>query len=736
MKRWMGKTLSNVHLRVLTLYGILTILLTYPLVNYHSTAIPGTIWDNWMYYWSVWWIKKAVLDLGINPLQTDYLFYPMGAGLYFHTTNLVGAILSIPVQIAFGTTVGYNAVVFFNFIFGGYVTYLLGYYLFADSRPAFLTGLAFTFSAIHLAHGQQLMDLSSVQWLSLSMIFLLKVVKDQRTGLSFLTAFSLFIASITAWYFALSLFAFAILLGGWSFAQRGWSQSRRVLTQLALMVGIYIILISPMIIPMLVVMRQPNALEATRQTLVFNSADILDFIVAHDRLSIWGDRLLQFNKSISMGPHVGESYNIYLGLLVMGLAILGIRKWPRRVWFWLMCFLLFLALSLGPNLHVGGRDKFFDFTIPLGYGFLYDLQVGKIARAPIRQAIMTTLMLDILAGYGFAWILSTLANKRRTNLISQMLWSPKIWTGLVGVLICFDSMSIPVPLSALPNRGGCTPNAEIQCLPLPGYGKLSRTSGGVVLDIPAIEIKQTHDLWIPVTYMAAQTIHQKRIIGGRLARDPLYSFWGNVPPEFRRTWNGMDDDILHQSDLGIVSMLDYFDIRYYVLHRSIFKYAEITEQKIIERLNELYGARIARFSDVEQTAIYSVEQSAPAAFPFVVLWNNWYDREKFNGKTTRWMANDATLKVVNPYSEPTTLFLGFEAVSLLQMRNLEIHLDDQVIDILTMSPDGWQSWHLALTLSPGEHVLLFHSLQQSQKPPNSDMRLLSIAFASLNAEFK
>jgi len=156
------------HIIALVGYLVLTLIMTFPLATEFTTAIPGDGFDGWQNYWNLWWVKKALLDLGTNPFFCDYVYYPTGASLYFHTLNIFNGLFTVPIQAVFGLTVAYNFVVVFSFVVGGYGTYLLVYRFGAGSpsRPsscsgqgslqgrlaAFVAGLVFTFSPYHFAH--------------------------------------------------------------------------------------------------------------------------------------------------------------------------------------------------------------------------------------------------------------------------------------------------------------------------------------------------------------------------------------------------------------------------------------------------------------------------------------------------------------------------------------------------------------------------------------------------------
>src|SRR5437016_5578974 len=86
---------------VLTVYAILAAFGTYPLILRAQSAIPSG-GDSWQNYWNLWWVKKALLELHVNPYFTTDLYFPYGAKLYFHTLNLIPAIIALPVSTTLG----------------------------------------------------------------------------------------------------------------------------------------------------------------------------------------------------------------------------------------------------------------------------------------------------------------------------------------------------------------------------------------------------------------------------------------------------------------------------------------------------------------------------------------------------------------------------------------------------------------------------------------------------------
>ena len=208
-------------LGVLLLYLLLTVLMTWPLAQNMTTAIPGDSFDGWQNYWNLWWLKTALVDQLHNPYITNALFYPTGVNLYFHTLNPFNGLFTLPIQLIGGLLPAYNTVVFFSWAIGGYGVYLLTAWLIrdqkADSRgqktegqktegqktegqktegqktedrrqqtrttsplAPFLAGVIFTFSPFHMAHLLGHMQVMSLEWIPFYVLYLLRAIEESK----------------------------------------------------------------------------------------------------------------------------------------------------------------------------------------------------------------------------------------------------------------------------------------------------------------------------------------------------------------------------------------------------------------------------------------------------------------------------------------------------------------------------------------------------------------------------
>ena len=162
--------------------------------------MPGNGVDDPPLTWNLWWVRHALVDLGTNPFDCDYLFYPLGINLAFYTLTVLNGLLSIPLQVVFGLVPASNLLLLSSFVLSGYGAFLLAFLILcprqherdgADQRhpplvpaqyvAAFVAGLLYAFSSSKLAYaalGQW--NIASSQWIPFYVLYLFKVTQHPR----------------------------------------------------------------------------------------------------------------------------------------------------------------------------------------------------------------------------------------------------------------------------------------------------------------------------------------------------------------------------------------------------------------------------------------------------------------------------------------------------------------------------------------------------------------------------
>ncbi|MBI4758406.1 MAG: hypothetical protein HY783_05330 [Chloroflexi bacterium] len=172
------------HLLVFAFYALTAVTMTWPLAVNISSHIPGGGVDEAAFLWNLWWARHSLLELGTNPLYSDYIFFPLGADLALYTLTLFNGLVSIPLQLVLGPVVANNILLFLLLALSGLGMYLLalGVLLEKGLPPgvsrggSLLAGLVYAYAGGKLAYaalGQ--FNYTSLCWLPLFVLFFLKL---------------------------------------------------------------------------------------------------------------------------------------------------------------------------------------------------------------------------------------------------------------------------------------------------------------------------------------------------------------------------------------------------------------------------------------------------------------------------------------------------------------------------------------------------------------------------------
>ena len=363
-------------------YGLLTLVMTYPLIRRFTSAIPGDGFDGWQNYWNLWWVRQALLVEHAHPWFTDMLYAPVGVSLLFHTLNLFNGLTTLPIQLAWGLFPAYNSAVLFSFAMSGLGAYLLARYVLGprSSRlAAFAAGIIFTFSPFHIAHLLGHMQVMSMEWVPFFALYLLRAVGSESANQQIsksanqqiskranrrithhVSRFTFHVSRITHhvrhnlllailflvlvalcdWYYVLYCLIFTAVVFVW-IGVRAWRARRaakprdegrqsaptaaRHLVRIALaMAVIWLVwsaLLSPVLAPMIREARDYSFMVPNAEDSRRYSADLLAFVVPQQFHPLWG-RLVAARSQSLFRATVSE-YQVFAGFTVLALALIG-----------------------------------------------------------------------------------------------------------------------------------------------------------------------------------------------------------------------------------------------------------------------------------------------------------------------------------------------------------------------------------------------------------------------------
>jgi hypothetical protein len=446
------------------LYLILAIVATYPLIRHFGTHVPGSAtwaFDEYTFVYNLWWFKHALLDLGVNPLYSSYIWVPVGINFVLYTYTLFNAAVALPLLPAIGLVAASNALMLFSIAMSGFAAYLLARYL-LRGRPgapwiAFVAGLIYAFAAnrfVYLALGHY--DMVSTEWLPLFTLFFLKTLRQRRwinpilAGL--FAAFAMLCEMIFGVFLALlALILFAFEVGHQQAHRRGAQGAERVrgLANMAARLGALIVtaglVYAPVLLAIVREMSKGYILSGWGDA-VRLSADLVGLVTPAGLNALLGRDWSAELAAVRQGTAQFSDVNtVVIGWGVLILALLaGLLDW-RRAKAWAVTALTFGVLSLGPLLQINGRTLF-DFdgvqtSFPLPFILMHYLPIAKGNRAPNRHSVILLLALAVLVALALAWLWERLAKTRRAGRLAPAL------SIVIAGLLLIEHVAVPLPLT-------------------------------------------------------------------------------------------------------------------------------------------------------------------------------------------------------------------------------------------------------------------------------------------------
>jgi ABC-type transport system involved in cytochrome c biogenesis permease component len=570
------KRRRRIHLLIVAAYTALAVLLTWPLVRYLGTHVPGSYtwaFDEYTFLWNSWWLRYSLQDLGQNPLYSTYTFYPLGVSLVLYTYNLFNALISLPLQPFLPLPAISNLTFLFATILSAYGAFLLVEYLQreiarepqAEQRgqgvvygAAFLAGLIYAFGSyrmVYAAIGHY--DMWSTAWIPLYTLFLVKTVREPRLRNALLAGIFLVLAMLCEMIFGVFLGILTLIVLAFVLGRRGRREVAGGLPALAgrlLVMGLVAtVLYLPVLVPILREMFGGYELSGWGDAEKL-SVDLLGLITPtalHPLGGNWTETLRQVREGTSRFHDVNT---VFLGWAGLALAVLGAVRYRRRLRAWIAGLVVFAAFSLGPLLQVNGRSIFdldgLAVNVPLPFILLHYIPVVKANRVPNRFSVVLMLCLAVLAGFGAYWLLTKL-RRFRPLLVAG---------GLVLVaLVAFEHWSVPLPLT----------DARIP----PVYEQVAAEPGDfAILQLPmgwrnsfgvqGAENTQTQYY---------QTYHHKRLLSGNISRNPPFKFdyFRQVPILQSliaiQTYGEVDAGRRAADAATAAEFVSFYDIRYVVV---------------------------------------------------------------------------------------------------------------------------------------------------------------------------
>ncbi len=487
------------HLSVLSAYALLTILLTYPIVFQFTSHLPGDGGDTNIFVWNLWWMKKALTELHTNPLWTNYIFYPDGVSLVFHTLVPFNGLLGIPLQAFMGIVTANNLIILLSFVLSGYGAYLLIRHLVTDRLSALIGGMIFTFCPYKFAHLLGHFNLVSTEWLPFYALALLKLTNDSkpdRISLPLQCAIFLLLVALCDFYYLIYALIFTALFAAYRLWTHGFQAFRkRDCRNLATALGLFLIGFAPLLVMAArdLLLEGPVTVRGWGGAPSFQ-ADLLAFITPSPLHPLLGPLVTPIAGRFSGNLAEATVFTGYLPLTLALVAIAKLRATQPWVRFWSFALLVFFLLSLGPFPRILGKGI---KVIPLPYQIIMRTPILGNLRVPSRFAIMAMLSLAVLAAFSCRRLFATAGSSvARGGLFL-----------FIAAAITFEYLAIPFA-TFRPSAPGI-------------YGQIAKEPGAfTILEIP---LGRTSGLTKGIgefrsSFLFNQTVHEKKLVGGHISR--------------------------------------------------------------------------------------------------------------------------------------------------------------------------------------------------------------------------
>ncbi len=686
---------------ILGLFFALALALSYPLPLRFTTHVPGSAtwaFDESTFLWNIWVFRHNLLELGVSPLHSELIWYPLGIDLILHTYNFFNALLALPLTLAWGLAPASNFTLLLAAALSGYGTYLLARQLLVagrwlpDGLPGhlvpLLAGLIYAFGsnrAVYAALGHY--DMATTGCIPFYALYLVRTLRPAPmrrawrdaalAGLFFALAalaemiFAVFLALLTL-ILVVAMQAWKREEGGASFgassrrrdaALAGWATLGLRLALLGLVAAL---VWGPVLIPIVrEFVRGDYALEGWGEGLKL-SVDLLGFITPTALHPLWGEDWTRALRAVEEGTARFSDVNtVFVGWLTLALALVGAVAAGRRGRAWRWTALLFGLLCLGPLLQINGRYRFSldgllgdeGVTFPMPFALLHYIPFVQANRAPNRNSVLLMLGLAILASYGLSWlwrlICARLAAMDRVSVAAALARGAQrafpIALVVLGAGLLFEHAAVPLPLT----------DARVPAI----YRQIAQEAGEfALLQLPLGWRNSFGVFGSELTLVQFyQTVHAKPMLGGNISRAPAFKldYFRRLPLFQAITEVEFGRPVAPEMDAAAraqaADLMYLYDVRYLIILPPIpgrFPYAD-TYAATRDYVLGLLPVEPQPFYDQEGVQAYRVRQpvgsrsfeldlGAPTSAAY--RGEGWYEDEQPFGATANWAgAHEARL---------------------------------------------------------------------------------------------
>ncbi|MBF0217551.1 MAG: hypothetical protein HQL30_11220 [Candidatus Omnitrophica bacterium] len=480
----------------LGVYTLFPLVMFFPILGKFNSGIIGYPEDPYQHLWDMWWAIKAVQTPGISLGYTNSIFYPEGTSLLFHAFsfyNLVWAVILSPFLSLAQT---YNFQILSTFVLSGAGAFLLVKHLVRNSFAAIVGGFIFAFNPSHYTHALQQIEIATIQFIPLFVLFYIKSVKGQAKKDLVLASVFFMLNAASGWYNMFFSVYFVIFAYIYVAVKRRRFIIKDVMIKSAVVVASGIAPLVPWFFSMITLVVDQSR-EVVGGGHGHSVTDVLALFVPYLYHWLGGHGIFHsLNIKFSGSPWEKAAYLGLGNILVLVVAGRGALKSSAK---YLLGALSFLVLSFGINLHILGQAH----QVVLPYTLIQHIPFFRNVRMPVRAMVFVYLFWAVAVAFGLRHILFSRKNTpKRTAFLSAL------------VLFIFADFTLI--------------SGEIAPVGLPSYYSVIMHDKD---DFGIFEFPTSYAY--SELYMMYQTFHGIPIIQGNVARKTSRTLSDDLPSDYK-----------------------------------------------------------------------------------------------------------------------------------------------------------------------------------------------------------
>ncbi len=541
-------------------YSALTVFMTWPLATRMRDSMVGEVGDNIYFVWMIGWLKKALLELHVNPFDVWFLNYPEGWSLAYTEITPSNLLIALPFSVVGGPMFGYNMALLLSFVLSGIGMYLWVRKMTGRTDAGLIAGTVYAFLPYHFAHfliGH--LNLSAIQWFPFYFMGFFEVLEQRKWSWrpALVGGIALGLIALTSQYY---LYITCLISGFLVVLYLLWIERKRIFEPAFWknLVGMGLIslpLVLAGVAPFVALARQGGLPDRGISVARLYSASPTDFILPSTDHFLFGSWVgSHFNRDLWIEA------TLYFGVFALILAVIAYLKrkqLPQRNMLGLMFWgtLLSIVLAMGTDLHWNGASveimlpgflagRLGRSTTPIpfpGYFLFNYFPFYAKMRALMRFGVVALIFTSAAAGIGSAWVLNKV----------QKRWQVLVAVALLG-LVVFDFY--PGPYRQF---------ATVDPRPVDLW-LAEQPDEGVVIQMPFVLAEDQEQTYYTL-------FHGKPYVGGFFNAFP--------PPQYSR----IRTELEHFPDEHSVELMRELGVHYVLVQEDRYENIEVVRQEC-ERL--------------------------------------------------------------------------------------------------------------------------------------------------------